>query len=63
MSKIKIQRIDENNKIIGEYNSIMDAAAAIDTKFEPWKVALTIAWAITHNKRAYKSIWKEVKNN
>ena len=54
----KIQKIDDNNKIVETYDNLMIAAKSINTKIDTWKVALTIAYAITHNKRAYKSKWK-----
>lgn len=57
---MKIQKLDENNKIIGVYDNLMVAAKSIDTKVDTWKVALTIAYSMRHNKRAYKARWKEV---
>ena len=57
-----IKRIDSNNneKI---FNSIQEAAKSIDVNIENWKIELFIADAINNNKRAFKYIWKEIKNS
>ena len=57
-----IKRIDENNNEV-IFNNIQEAAMFINSKLNNWKVELFIADAINNNKRAFKYIWKEVKNS
>ncbi len=58
-----IKEQEEGNQKIEKiyYNDIKQAAAAIDTKIDSWKVQLLICDAIVHKKRAFKCKWmKEV---
>ena len=58
--KTQIQKIDDNNKVIATYDNLMIAAKSVETKMDSWKVALSIAYAINHNKRAYKTKWRQI---
>ena len=58
--KTQIQKLDDNNKVIATYDNLMVAAKSIETRMDPWKVALSIAYAVTHNKRAYKTKWRQI---
>ena len=60
---IKEKEKEEGNKKVEKvyYNNIKEAAAAINTKMDNWKVQLLICDAIVHKKRAFKCKWiKEV---
>ena len=54
-----IKEKEEGNKKIEKvyYNNIKEAAAAINTKMDNWKVQLLICDAIVHRKRAFKCKW------
>jgi len=54
---------EEGNQKIEKiyYDDIKQAAAAIDTKIDSWKIQLLICDAIIRRKRAFKCKWmKEV---
>ena len=58
-----IKEKEEGNQKIEKiyYDDIKEAAAAIDTRMDNWKVQLLIYDAIVHRKRAFKCKWmKEV---
>ena len=55
-NKHKIKRIDENG-IETTYRDLQDAAKSIDSKMEPWKVQLFIAYALNTKTRAFKCKW------
>ena len=58
-----IKEKEEGNKKAEKvyYNNIKEAAAAIDTRMDYWKVQLLICDAIVRRKRAFKCKWmKEV---
>ena len=60
---IKEKEKEEGNKKIEKvyYNNIKEAAAAINTKMDNWKVQLLICDAIVRRKRVFKCKWmKEV---
>ena len=56
---IKEKEKEEGNKKVEKvyYNNIKEAAAAINTKMDNWKVQLLICDAIVHRKRAFKCKW------
>ena len=58
-----IKEKEEGNKKVAKiyYNNIKEAAAAINTKMDNWKVQLLIYDAIVRRKRAFKCKWmKEI---
>lgn len=60
MNKKGIVCIDEQGKK-KFYDTIKEAAAAIDTRFDNWKVQLLICDAIVHRKKAFKCKWLKEK--
>ena len=58
-----IKEKEEGSKKIEKiyYDDIKQAAAAIDTKMDNWKVQLLICDAIVRRKRAFKCKWMKVK--
>ena len=56
---IKEKEKEESNKKVEKvyYNNIKEAAAAINTKMDNWKVQLLICDAIVRRKRAFKCKW------
>ncbi len=61
--KMKIQKLNDENKVVATYDNIMAAAKDIESKKDPWQVAITLAYAITHHRKAYKSKWRQIKIN
>ena len=66
MKKIKtrkqtIKRIDENGNTF-TYANLQDAANAVDSKVEKWKIQLFIAQAMISKGRAFKSKWMPIEN-
>ena len=59
-NKHKIKRIDENGET-STYRDLQDAAKSIDSRLEPWKVQLFIAYALNTRTRAFKSKWMPIK--
>ena len=57
---ICIKEKEEGSKKIEKiyYDDIKQAAAAINTKMDNWKVQLLICDAIVRRKRAFKAFWK-----
>lgn len=55
-----IKEKEEGSKKIEKiyYDDIKQAAAAINTKTDNWKVQLLICDAIVRRKRAFKAFWK-----
>lgn len=60
MNKKRIVCIDEQGKR-KFYDTIKEAAAAIDTRFDNWKVQLLICDAIVRRKKAFKCKWLKEK--
>lgn len=60
MNKKRIVCIDEQGKK-KFYDTIKEAAAAIDTRFDNWKVQLLICDAIMRRKKAFKCKWLKEK--
>ena len=60
MNKKRIVCIDEQGKK-KFYDTIKEAAAAIDTRFDNWKVQLLIYDAIVRRKKAFKCKWLKEK--
>lgn len=60
MNKKRIVCIDEQGKK-KFYDTIKEAAAAIDTRFDNWKVQLLICDAIVRRKKAFKYKWLKEK--
>lgn len=62
MSRSKMQiRCDKENNKIEIYRDIKEAAAAVDTNMENWKVQLLIIDAINKGKKAFKCKWSTVE--
>lgn len=55
-NKHKIKRIDENG-VETTYRDYQEAAKSINSKMEPWKVQLFIAYALNTRTRAFKCKW------
>ena len=55
-NKHKIKRVDENGAV-STYRDLQDAATSINSRLEPWKVQLFIAYALNTRTRAFKSKW------
>ncbi len=57
---IKEKEKEEGSKKIEKiyYDDIKQAAAAINTKMDNWKVQLLICDAIVRRKRAFKAFWE-----
>ena len=60
MNKKRIVCIDEQGKK-KFYDTIKEAAVAIDTRFDNWKVQLLICDAIVRRKKAFKCKWLKEK--
>ena len=58
--KHKIKRVDEN-RTETTYRDLREAASSINSKLEPWKVQLFIAYALNTRTRAFKSKWMLIK--
>jgi hypothetical protein len=58
--KHKIKRVDENGTET-TYRDLREAASSINSKLEPWKVQLFIAYALNTRTRAFKSKWMPIK--
>ena len=60
---MKIQKIDENEKIIATYYSIGEAAKdiKINKKQTIFGVQLNIAYAILNNTKAYQYKWEIIR--
>ena len=58
--KHKIKRVDENGAET-TYRDLREAANSINSKLEPWKVQLFIAYALNTRTRAFKSKWMPIK--
>ena len=58
--KHKIKRVDENGTET-TYRDLREAASSINSKLEPWKVQLFIAYALNTRTRAFKSKWMLIK--
>jgi len=58
---MKIEQLNEDNKVIATYYSIQDAAKHIQSRASEMAIQLNIAWAIMHNTRAYKYKWRQAK--
>ena len=56
----KIKQVNQKKEIT-VYNSIKEASKNIKSKFEDWQIQLLIVNAINTGKRAFASVWKEVK--
>ena len=56
--------LDELQQIKAEYvrQDLQDAAKSINSKLEPWKVQLFIAYALNTKTRAFKCKWMPVKS-
>ena len=55
-----IKRVDEN-KNVTNYENIKEAALAVDTNFDLWKVEMLLQSAVRTGKPAFKSKWSEVE--
>ena len=56
----KISKYNFETKETEYFNDIKEAAASVQSNQEPWKVELTIFYAIVTKKKAFKCGWKKI---